>query len=153
MGLTLRPLDASWTVVGSALFVGIWGASIALYIHAAQRLGATRGQIVFATAPFFGLVLSAVCLGENLRVMHLVATLLFVCAITLLLMESHAHRHKQGILAHAHQHRHDDDHHMHRHLGLAPATEHTHWHEHAPMIRTHPHWSDMHHRHTHGTGD
>src|SRR5688572_32674376 len=31
-----------------------YGASIALYIAGAQRLGATRAQLLFATAPIFG---------------------------------------------------------------------------------------------------
>jgi drug/metabolite transporter (DMT)-like permease len=68
IGLMLRPFTATGFILLGALFVGIWsyGASITLYIHAAQRLGATRGQVIFSTAPFFGLLLSAMLLDEPL---------------------------------------------------------------------------------------
>ena len=53
IGLPIRPLTATESPLFGAVFVGIWsyGVSITLYIHAAQRLGATRGQVIFATAP------------------------------------------------------------------------------------------------------
>ena len=107
IGLMLRPFSAgAWVLLG-AVFVGIWsyGASITLYIHAAQRLGATRGQIIFSTAPFFGLLLSAMWLSEPLQWLHYFAALLFVVGIALLLVESHAHTHDHAALSHAHRHR------------------------------------------------
>lgn len=151
LGLLLQPLSATWEVVAAAAFVGVWsyGASIALYIHAAQRLGATRGQMVFATAPFFGLILSALWLGDTMGLTHVAAALLFLVAIALLLLESHAHRHTHTAMAHAHRHRHDDRHHTHSHPELSLGTEHTHWHEHTPVDHAHAHWPDMHHRHPH----
>jgi drug/metabolite transporter (DMT)-like permease len=151
LGLALQPVAATWSVVAGAVVVGMWsyGASIALYIQAAQRLGATRGQVFFATAPFFGLLLSAVVLGEGIQVQHYIAGVLFVGAIVLLWLESHVHQHKHTLLTHAHRHRHDDRHHTHRHPGLDRSTEHTHWHEHEPIVHAHPHWPDLHHRHTH----
>ena len=47
-----------WSVVG-ALVVGAlgYGASITLWVRGAQQLGAARGQVIFATAPFLGAVL------------------------------------------------------------------------------------------------
>ena len=79
IGLVLHPLSATRFTWFGAVVVGIWayGASITLYIHAAQRLGATRGQIIFSTAPFFGLVLSVIALGETLEAVHIVAALLY----------------------------------------------------------------------------
>ena len=151
IGLILRPFSAgAWVLLG-AVFVGIWsyGASITLYIHAAQRLGATRGQIIFSTAPFFGLLLSAMWLSEPLQWLHVIAALLFVAGIALLLIESHAHTHDHTALSHAHRHRHDDQHHTHDHEGLDPTVEHTHWHDHTPMTHAHAHWPDLHHRHGH----
>jgi drug/metabolite transporter (DMT)-like permease len=152
IGLTLRPFTATGLMTLGAVFVGIWsyGASIALYIHAAQRLGATRGQIIFSTAPFFGLLLSAMLLDEPLHGLHLVVAFLFVVGITLLLIESHAHRHDHTALSHAHRHRHDDRHHTHDHHGLDATVEHTHWHDHDPVTHAHAHWPDLHHRHNHG---
>lgn len=151
LGFVLQPVSTRWSVLAGAVVVGIWayGASIVLYIQAAQRLGATRGQVLFATAPFFGLVLSAVLLGETIQLWHLVAGLLFGAAIALLLLESHAHRHRHRPLAHTHRHRHDDRHHTHPHPELSPAAEHTHWHKHEALVHAHPHWPDIHHRHTH----
>lgn len=95
IGLMLHPFSATGYVVLGAVFVGIWsyGASITLYIHAAHKLGATRGQIIFATAPFFGLLLSAAVLGEALQVIHVLAAVLFGGGIVLLLVESHSHQH------------------------------------------------------------
>ncbi len=153
IGLALHPFTATGLITLGAVFVGIWsyGASITLYIHAAQRLGATRGQIIFSTAPFFGLLLSSVLLGETLHVLHGLTALLFVVGIGLLLIESHAHTHTHTELSHAHRHRHDDQHHTHDHDGLDPTVEHTHWHDHAPMTHAHVHWPDLHHRHGHET--
>ncbi len=155
IGLILHPFAVTGGVLFGAIFVGIWsyGASITLYIHAAQRLGATRGQIIFSTAPFFGLLLSALVLGETLEAVHLLAALLFVAGTTLLLIESHAHTHTHTAIRHAHRHRHDDNHHTHHHPDLAPSSEHTHWHEHEPITHVHAHWPDLHHRHSHDTDD
>jgi drug/metabolite transporter (DMT)-like permease len=151
IGLLLRPFTATWLIALGAVFVGIWsyGASITLYIHAAQRLGATRGQIIFSTAPFWGLLLSTVLLGEPLHHLHLLAAFLFVIGIALLLIESHAHTHTHLPLYHAHRHRHDDAHHEHDHHGLDSSVEHTHWHDHEPTTHAHVHWPDLHHRHGH----
>lgn len=153
IGLALHPFTATGFTCFGAMFVGIWsyGASITLYIHAAQRLGATRGQIIFSTAPFFGLVLSVVSLGETLEGMHVLAALLFVAGIALLLIESHAHLHTHTALSHAHRHRHDDDHHTHRHPGDSLPVEHTHSHDHDLVTHEHAHWPDLHHRHRHHT--
>jgi drug/metabolite transporter (DMT)-like permease len=151
IGLTLHPFTATGWILLGALFVGIWsyGVSITLYIHAAQQLGATRGQIMFSTAPFFGLLLSAMLLGEPLYAIHVIAALLFIVGIALLLIESHVHTHDHTALSHAHHHRHDDRHHTHDHDGLEPTVEHTHWHDHDSMTHAHVHWPDLHHRHGH----
>ncbi|MGQ4808313.1 hypothetical protein NKDENANG_01694 [Candidatus Entotheonellaceae bacterium PAL068K] len=151
IGVSLHPVTAIGPVLLGAVFVGMWsyGASIALYIQAAQGLGATRGQLIFASAPFFGLVLSVAVLGEALHVLHVVATCLFLAAIVFLILESHVHVHEHLRLKHAHRHRHDDAHHTHGHSRLPASTEHTHWHEHESMRHTHPHWPDLHHRHSH----
>jgi drug/metabolite transporter (DMT)-like permease len=151
IGLTLHPFTATGFITLGAVVVGIWsyGASITLYIHAAQRLGATRGQIIFSTAPFFGLLLSAALLGERLHGLHLFAALLFVVGIVLLMVESHTHTHDHTALSHDHRHRHDDRHHTHDHHGVDPTVEHTHWHDHDPVTHVHAHWPDLYHRHGH----
>lgn len=151
LGLLLAPLAADSLSVGSAVFVGTWayGVSIALYITAAQALGATRAQVAFASAPFFGVVFSVLALGEPLTIEILVAGILMFGGIALLTRERHSHVHEHGILEHEHAHRHDDGHHSHDHAESPVDAWHTHRHRHKAVVHAHPHWPDLHHRHGH----
>jgi len=151
-------LGASWPAPELALggiMVGIlaYGVSIALYITAAQQLGATRAQLVFASAPFFGAGLSAAVLGEPLGMAHLVAGVILVISLILLFQDQHEHEHTHEAMAHEHTHRHDDGHHTHEHPGMAPGQRHSHAHDHEPTTHRHPHWPDLHHRHAHGESE
>lgn len=152
IGLGLSPISAGVQLILVALVVGAlsYGASIVFYIRSAQVIGATRAQVLFASAPFFGVVLSVAFLGEGLTVMHGIAMPLFLIGVGLLLSESHAHFHFHEAMAHDHSHRHDDGHHAHDHPGLAPSARHSHWHTHDPIHHKHQHWPDLHHRHRHG---
>jgi len=149
LGLWLAPLAAPSIRIATALVVGAlcYGASIALYITAAQHQGATRAQGVFATAPFIGAALSWVVLGEPLAAPYLLAAGLYVPSVVLLLGDRHAHPHVHERLVHVHSHRHDDGHHFHEHPGLAAAKRHSHVHEHEPLEHEHVHGPDLHHRH------
>jgi drug/metabolite transporter (DMT)-like permease len=151
IGIALDPLAGTATTVLAALCVGVfaYGASIVLYISSAQSLGATRAQIAFASAPFFGVVLSVLLLAEPITGAHLVAGALFIVAIVLFTLQHHSHPHAHQIIEHEHMHRHDDGHHVHDHPGLPPSTRHSHRHRHEPMQHAHPHWPDLHHRHGH----
>ena len=153
LGCVLDPLAAGATVVAAALFVGAWayGASIVLTIGSAQALGATRAQIAFASAPFFGVLFSVLLLNETLTLVQLAAGALFVAGIALFAFERHVHEHVHEALEHEHAHRHDDGHHDHAHQGLPRSTSHTHGHRHEPLVHAHPHWPDLHHRHDHDT--
>ena len=153
IGIALGSLAASWQVLAAALAVGAvsYGASIVLYVRSAQALGATRAQVLFSSAPFFGVAFAVVFLGESLSWVHAPAAVLFVCAVALLLAQSHAHQHTHKAIHHQHTHRHDDGHHNHCHPGLPPSTRHTHQHEHEPLVHSHPHWPDLHHRHGHSS--
>jgi drug/metabolite transporter (DMT)-like permease len=152
IGIASAPYGASWTSSGAAVGIGAvaYGASLVLYITAAQSLGATRNQIVFSTAPFFGVGYSAILLGEGISSGQWLAAVLLAGAITLLSVDRHSHRHRHGALAHEHLHRHDDGHHSHRHGEAPRSLEHSHRHEHGPLDHSHPHWPDLHHRHEHG---
>jgi drug/metabolite transporter (DMT)-like permease len=154
IGLALDPLTGGWFPVFAGLFVGAWayGASIVLYISSAQAIGATRAQIAFASAPFFGVAFSALALGESLGLVHLASGLLFVTGVGLLTLERHTHVHEHEAVEHEHAHRHDDGHHAHEHAGLPSFAWHTHRHRHNPVVHAHSHWPDLHHRHGHGTG-
>jgi len=146
------PLRIEAGTAVAALAVGglAYGASVALYVSAAQQLGATRAQGVFAAAPFFGAGLAWLILGEPIGVAQATGAVLLAGSVALLLHSRHEHEHAHGAIEHVHDHRHDDDHHGHEHPGLPAATRHVHWHRHEPMVHAHPHWPDLHHRHGHG---
>ena len=151
IGLAAGGFQGTTGPVAGALVVGAlcYGASIALYISAAQSLGATRGQMFFASAPFFGLGLSAGLLGESISLVHLVAGSLLVGALILLFKDEHTHGHVHAAVGHRHTHSHDDGHHTHTHPGQ-PGGRHSHAHEHIGIVHTHRHLPDLHHRHDHG---
>ena len=151
IGLVSGPYVASWRTTGAALLVGVfcYGISIVLYITAAQKLGATRGQMFFSTAPFFGLGLSVLMLGDEVRPPQLAAALLFVVSLAVLFVGRHSHRHIHGPRKHEHWHRHDDGHHAHAHPGSPEGPGHVHEHEHEGDAHAHPHLPDIHHRHEH----
>ena len=95
IGLLVAPMTAGLGSIALALLVGAfsYGASITLYIRAAQEIGATRAQVIFASAPFFGVALSVLFLGEAFSWIYALATPLFLIGIGLLLADSHAHGH------------------------------------------------------------
>jgi uncharacterized membrane protein len=151
LGLATSPAAAGPGLVLAALAVGglCYGASIALHVTAAHGLGATRAQIVFASAPAFGVALSVLGLGEPLLGAQVAAAVLLGGSLVLVLGDRHLHAHRHDRLAHTHLHTHDDGHHDHEHPGSVPAGRHAHWHVHEPRAHAHPHWPDLHHRHPH----
>lgn len=151
IGVAVAPFTASLWQVAAALAVGglAYGASITLYIRAAQQLGAVRAQALFASAPFVGAALSYGLLGEALDARALVAAALLIGSALLLFGSVHAHPHRHTAVEHVHTHCHDDPHHDHPHPGLAASLPHAHLHRHDEQIHAHPHWPDLHHRHRH----
>lgn len=149
-GLMLDGAALSVRSVALALLLGAlaYGASIVLYVRAAQQLGAVRSQLLFSSAPFFGVVLAWLALREPILPTQLGAALLMVLAVVLLHRERHEHPHAHPATTHTHWHRHDDGHHEHSHQ---PAVDggHVHEHHHAEQQHTHPHRPDLHHRHDH----
>jgi drug/metabolite transporter (DMT)-like permease len=152
IGIWLVPFEAGAVVACIGLLVGAlsYGVSIALYIYSAQQLGATRAQMVFASAPFFGVLLSAILLGESLSTMQFAAAGMLALSLVMLFRDRHDHIHTHRPIAHRHAHRHDDLHHDHAHAGQTASLHHSHWHEHEETTHAHPHWPDLHHRHRHG---
>lgn len=151
VGLTLAPWSASGRDAAAALTLGAisYGASLVLYITAAQKLGAARSQIVFSSAPFFGLLFSVLILGESVAAAQYAAAFVLAASLVMLLREHHVHAHRHEALVHEHHHRHDDGHHDHAHAGPSLASGHSHRHEHEPIEHVHAHWPDLHHRHGH----
>jgi drug/metabolite transporter (DMT)-like permease len=156
IGLSLRPAQGiSPQDILFALALGAisYGASIVLYVTAAHHLGASRSQMVFASAPLFGLIFSFLWAGERILPLHLCALGFQAAGTWLLFRDRHAHIHAHEEMEHTHEHRHDDGHHDHVHPGRPASTRHSHSHMHSEMRHEHPHWPDLHHRHAHGHGD
>lgn len=138
---------------GLALAVGAvcYGLSLVLLVGAAQRLGAARSQLAFATASLWGVALAWGLLGEPVQAAQLGAAALMAGGLALLTRETHAHGHRHEPVVHRHWHRHDDGHHAH-HAEAQPPGGHSHEHRHAALAHSHPHVPDLHHRHPHRAG-
>ena len=151
IGISSQPLTASKIGITMALIVGAicYGVSITLYITAAQHLGATRSQTIYASAPFFGVMLSVAFLGERLSAIQLLSVVLLVASIAAIFKDRHGHEHIHLIMEHEHLHEHGDMHHDHLHSSEVGDSAHSHWHDHREAKHSHPHWPDLHHRHEH----
>jgi len=143
----LPPLE----ILGAAVGVGIfsYGLSIVLYITAAQILGATRSQILFASAPFFGAFFSVVLLSESISLIQIIAAFILALSILSIILGMHSHLHLHDELEHIHIHRHDDFHHTHGHAVKPRSAKHVHMHKHKKAKHAHEHYPDLHHRHDH----
>jgi drug/metabolite transporter (DMT)-like permease len=151
MGSVLVGFSGHFSWILLALLVGAlsYGISTVLYVTAAQGLGASRSQLLFSTAPFFGLLWSVTFLGEPLAGIQVLAAALMAVSLVILLRETHDHMHWHAAKEHQHEHRHDDAHHNHAHKGSARTENHQHRHRHDPGRHSHKHWPDLHHRHHH----
>lgn len=151
IGIMAQDVHTSAFLLGGALGIGVfsYGASIVLYIIAAQNIGAARGQMFFASSPFFGVVLSAVFLGESISGFQAAALIILGISLVLVFRDRHDHRHAHEQFEHEHSHRHDDGHHDHEHPEDRGNGRHTHRHRHEDATHSHPHWPDLHHRHDH----
>lgn len=137
-------------VTAAAVALGAvgYGASITLWVQGARAIGAARGQLVFSTAPFIGVLLAWGVLGDNVTSAQLGALALAAVGVTLVLHSGHEHDHPHAELDHEHEHEHDE-HHQHGHVATVTAPRHTHRHHHTPVVHAHPHVPDLHHRHPH----
>lgn len=125
-----------------------YGVSITLWVKGARDLGAARGQVIFAAAPFIGAMLSWSLLGESISAMQALALPIAAIGVGLSLGTSHDHKHLHVALEHEHEHVHDDGHHDHVHPDRATG-RHTHRHRHEPVEHHHDHVPDLHHGHPH----
>lgn len=133
----------------AALAIGAtgYGLSIVLWVKGARDLGAARGQVIFAAAPFIGAVVAWSVLGETITGVQVVAVAVAAGGVAMSLQSAHEHEHTHEIIEHEHEHRHDDEHHDHYHGSDADDAAHTHRHRHRPVTHSHPHVPDLHHRH------
>ena len=141
--------------IAAALVIGAlgYGASITLWVAGARDLGAARGQLVFSSAPFLGVIVAWIALGDAVRTAELAALVIAAAGVVLVLGSAHQHRHSHEWVEHDHEHTHDDDHHLHGHadegITMAAGARHSHRHVHEAVVHTHPHVPDLHHRHDH----
>lgn len=136
--------------VVAALVIGAasYGLSITLWVKGARDLGAARGQVIFATAPFIGAATAWLALDDAVTAVQLVAAGLAAAGVAISLDSAHLHGHHHDPTIHGHEHAHDDGHHDHEHPDQ-PDGPHSHPHEHQELSHTHPHVPDLHHRHPH----
>ena len=135
---------------GGLLMGGVcYGASIVLYIAGAQQIGATRAQLIFSSAPYWGIVVALVFLGEDFTMLHVMALFLMLVSLWVQNAEAHVHAHKHDKRKHRHWHQHDDLHHDHEHGEEIPLHLgwHSHEHVHEECVHAHEHHADVHHRH------
>jgi len=152
LGMLLEPGVVTLSAVGTGLLVGAfgYGVSLLLYVAGAQHLGATRSQLLFSTAPLWGLGLAWLALGEPILSSQLAAAPIMGFALWLWHRERHEHAHTHAAQTHRHWHRHDDGHHEHSHeAAVPPGAWHSHEHSHEPIEHVHAHRPDLHHRHEH----
>jgi drug/metabolite transporter (DMT)-like permease len=153
IGLIISQGKIEFYYIPWALLLGIfsYGISIVFYVIAAQNLGATRSQILFSTAPFWGILSACIFLNEPLNMTIIIAFFLLVSGIIFTNIVSHQHEHLHQTMTHIHFHVHDD-HHEHNHSNSENEhIKHSHIHEHTENRHCHKHYSDLHHRHKHQT--
>lgn len=148
LGGGVSGLEPATLVIALTVGAVCYGVSLVLYIRGAQQLGASRSQILFSTAPFAGVAVAVILLGDELNILFVVAGALMAAGIVLLHREHHGHRHRHTATVHTHRHRHDDGHHSHDHEADV-AGWHIHEHAHDDVVHEHAHRPDLHHRHVH----
>ncbi|MBP1675093.1 MAG: rane protein, partial [Bacteroidetes bacterium] len=152
IGMFLNNWQIQLNYFPAALLIGIfsYGISIVLYVTSAQNLGATRSQILFSTAPFWGIFGACIFLREPLTLIALISSSILVLGIVFTNLSSHGHKHYHKGMVHIHMHSHDDGHHNHIHEGDSnKSLKHSHLHGHKEIEHTHKHYPDLHHRHEH----
>lgn len=146
--------DTPWPAAAAGLMaaaVGLagYGVSLVLFVLALRGLGAARTGAYFSTAPFFGVLVSLIALGEAPPMLFWVAAAAMAAGVWLHVTERHAHTHTHEPLVHEHAHRHDA-HHQHAHdVDWDGREPHQHAHTHGALTHDHPHFPDIHHHHRH----
>ena len=156
IGLSLTDIPATGPIVAALVIGGFgYGASITLWVAGARDLGAARGQLIFASAPFIGALVAWNVLGDPITARQLIAFLIAAGGVAFVFGSDHTPDHQHQPSPHTHDHHHDehhdhhhDRHHDHHHNRM-PSERHSHRHAHREVIHRHPHLPDLHHRHEH----
>ena len=131
----------------AALAIGAigYGMSITMWITGARLVGAARGQVIFALAPFIGAVLAWPVNGDRLSTTTVIASTISLAGVLVVATSHHGHRHAHAVLEHAHPIDPNDPHHRPCAIEVLAGT----LHRHHALTHEHEHLPDIHHRHTH----
>lgn len=124
-----------------------YGLSINFYIKAQKDLGAAKTGAYYSIAPFLGVILSMVLLGERPKLHFYIGLAIMLTATALTVFDTIS-------LQHTHEHIHTHTHeHSHRNLVHTHAHDHAHAHIHAhtedSTVHTHEHKTIENHNHKH----
>ena len=146
LGIALDGAPA-WRYVLAALAIGAigYGLSITMWITGARLVGAARGQVIFALAPFIGAVLAWPVNGDRLTTTTAVAFAVSFAGVLIVATSRHSHRHVHEVMEHAHPIDVDDPHHRPGAIAVVAGTVH----RHLALAHEHEHLPDIHHRHNH----
>ena len=146
LGVVLDGVPAA-RFVGAALAIGAlgYGLSITMWITGARLVGAARGQVVFALAPFIGALLAWPVNGDRLTSTTLVAFTVSLVGVIVVATSNHRHAHSHILIDHAHPIDPSDPHHHPTSIEVLDGTRH----RHLPISHEHEHLPDIHHRHIH----
>lgn len=131
----------------AAIGIGIlgYGVSITMWITGARLVGAARGQVIFALAPFVGALLAWPINNDRLSPATVVAFSISLVGVIVVGSAHHGHRHVHQPIRHAHPIDPDDPHHSRNAIEVLSGTEH----RHVALSHEHEHLPDIHHRHSH----
>lgn len=137
--------DARYVVAALGIGALGYGLSITMWIIGARLVGAARGQVIFALAPFIGSVLAWPVNGDQLTVTAMIAFALSLAGVIIVATSRHAHGHRHEILEHSHPLDSTDPHHNPDAIDVVAGTQHRH------LVLTHEqqHLPDIHHHHAH----
>jgi drug/metabolite transporter (DMT)-like permease len=150
IGLALGGAPAGWPIVGALVVGGFgYGISITLWVAGARDLGAARGQLVFATAPFVGAIVAWTVFADAVTAREVISLGVAAVGVSFVLRADHVHDHRHLPVEHDHEHSHEDIHHQDHHHTDVAVVRHQHVHVHRELVHAHPHVPDLHHRHDH----
>lgn len=135
------------TFVMAALAIGAlgYGLSITMWITGARLVGAARGQVIFALAPFIGALLAWPVNGDRLTTTTVFAFSVSLVGVIVVATSHHGHVHTHELMGHAHPMDPSDPHHRPDTIEVISGTQH----RHLAVRHEHEHLPDIHHRHTH----
>jgi drug/metabolite transporter (DMT)-like permease len=133
--------------VAAALVIGAcgYGLSITMWITGARLLGAARGQVIFALAPFIGAVLAWPVNGDRPTATTVLAFSISLIGVVVVATSRHSHVHHHDGVEHSHPLDESDPHHRPGAIEVLSGARH----RHLELIHEHDHLPDIHHRHSH----